>query len=446
MQTHKPGLYLGEVNLIKAQCGCGKTYWAMDCICNEMSAYYSPKNLYVTDTTALKQSVQASYFRVSGRHAGSWSDSLNVITYQTFANIIQEKLLNGEDITDYFKQYDTIFLDEVHQLFIYANKFDESKEGTDQAEYKVIINQLENMMNSTVLVCLSATPKPLYAHFMRLGIPEVVHEVIPIGCINDLYAYSTKIAHQVIDLTDVAYNIELEENTKLFVFASTIRELKQYERIFRSKGYTTLALWNNKKYQQGEHKYKLTDYQLEARQRLLDTGEFTEQVLLLNAAYESGINIEHMPNSKQETIYVMVASSDEIKITQARGRIRHNIDTLFSLMNFNNIEYTDWQGIEVNQELVYRLDELVDVTDDDPYLFEGKDGLKKLADFIRVANRNKYGQLYQCQTVNSINKELLARELPYKIIVDSEKKRVNGKPTTIRYYTVVRTDLQEDED
>ena len=440
MNEQKPDFYIGEVNLIECQCGSGKTYWCLDSIVNEKSYYYSPRNLYVTDTSALKKSVQTDYYKTSGRYASQNNENMNVITYQHLANIIQDKLLSGEDITEYFKQYDTIFLDEVHQLFIYANKFDKAKEGTDQAEYSVIINQLVNMMNSTVLVCLSATPKPLYRHFMFLGIPELVHDVIPVGCSSSLQAYSTKIHKEVLDMTDIAYNIQLKEDTKLFIFASTIRELKHYEKILRSRGYSTLALWNSKKYQQDEHKYKLTDYQLQARDKLLSTGEFDEQVLLLNSAYESGINIEHMATSKKQTIYVMVASSDDIKIVQARGRIRHDIDTLFSLMNLNSVEYTEWQGIENNQELCDRLDELVDMSDDDEYCYEGKQGLNELANYMRLTSRNKYGQLYQCTSMKAINNELMARALPYEVQMTSVKKRIAKKVTTIRYYKVIKLD------
>ena len=436
INTKKLYLVENEVNLVKAQCGCGKTHWAMDCILNEQSPYYSPRNLYVTDTSALKQSVQHSYYKATGKYAGEFNENMNVITYQHLANIIQEKLLNQEDLAKYFKQYDTVFLDEVHQLFIYANKFDECKKGTDLAEYELIIKNLLTIMNNTKLVCLSATPKPLYKHFSDLDCLELIHDVLPVGSVDELNSYTTRVTHEVLDLYDIAYNIKLNEDTKLFIFANTIRELKKYENILRNRGFTTLALWNHKKYQEEDNVHKLTEYQIQARDKLLKTGEFDEQVLLLNGAYESGIDIEYSDTSKKETIYIIVASSNEIKITQARGRIRHDIHTMYTLMNVEQTDYTQWQGIENNQDLCDRLDELVDECEDNEYVFKGKDGLKQISEYLRLTSRNKYGQLIICTSLKAINNELLLRDLPYKIEKETTEKRIDGKRIKFNYYTV----------
>jgi hypothetical protein len=436
INSKKLFLVKNEVNLIKAQCGCGKTHWAMDCILNEHSPYYSPRNLYVTDTSALKQSVQQSYFKETGKRASQYNENMNVITYQHLANIIQEKLLAQESLTQYFNQYDTVFFDEVHQLFIYANKFDECKKGTDLAEYELIIKNILAITNSTTLVCLSATPNPLYRHFMELGCIELIHDVLPIGASSELNSYTTRIRHETMDLYDVAYNIQLN-NAKLFIFANTINELKKYENILRKRGYTTLALWNHKKYQNEQDKHLMTEYQLQAREKLLTTGEFDEQVLLLNGAYESGINIEYDTNSSKQTIYIIVASSDEIKITQARGRIRHNIDTIYTLMNIEQTDYTQWQGIENNQELCDRLDNLVDECELNELSFEGKQGLNTMAEYLRITTRNKYGQLIVCTSMKAINNELMLRDLPYKIDKVTIEKRTQGKRTKLNYYTII---------
>ena len=98
----------------------------------------------------------------------------------------------------------------------------------------------------------------------------MVNDVIPPVDIRKIKTYITQATYITQNMQELVYNLKLDQDTKVFLFAQTISELKNYERIFRSNGYTTLALWNSTRYQDDEHKYKLTPYQLEARQRLLD--------------------------------------------------------------------------------------------------------------------------------------------------------------------------------
>ena len=432
MNKQKPIFIQGDCNLIQAQCGSGKTYWCLDCIVNEESIYYSEKNLYVTDTSALRESVKTDYFRVSGKVASQNNDNMNVITYKLLANIIQEKLDNGEDLEEYFSQYDKIFLDEVHQLFIYAYKYDDV-DDEEQAKYELIIDNLQVIMNSTILVCLSATPKHLYNHFQyNLRQLELVHDIIPSVDIPKLKAYSNRIEHKVPNkdsLRQLAHDIELDENEKLFIFCNTIRELKEYEHILTDNGYSCTTLWSTKSDR------KMTKKQLKARQKLLDFGEYDSQVLLLNGAYESGINIENAKNSQKQTIYVMVASASDVQVTQARGRIRHDIDTLFYLLKDEELLTTERDY----DELYDTLEQLEYICQNDEEHYTGKDGLNDISTMLDIWFKyNGQSKRQKATSIKKINEVLECLDLPFNVTKRSKTVRNGKKTSTVSHYVIER--------
>lgn len=439
MNKQRPQFLQGYCNLIECQCGSGKTHWSLDCICNEKSIYYSPRNLYVTDTRALKQSVQADYEKTSGINT---KNNFRVITYQHLAYDIQRVLETEENLADYFSQYDTVFLDEVHQLFTYAYKYDK-KMDDERAKYSLIINNLEVIMNSTILICLSATPQLLFNYYWyELKVPELVNEVIHATDRRAIKHYLTKQEHDVVDMQYIAHNIHLDKNEKLFIFANTIRELKDYERILNSRGYSTLALWNDKRYQRDivdkmtgeiiEHKWKMTDDQLQARDILLNTGEFDAQVLLLNGAYESGINIEYGQDSKQETIFVIVATTNRTQVIQARGRIRHDIDELYYLKKMEDNLISDAEY----DRILNVLEELEELCNNNTFAFHSKAGLNEIATKLDVYFKyNGQGKRQKATSYKQLCKILADLQIPYEIVKHSCDIKVNGIRMT-SYYTV----------
>ena len=422
--------YQNSFNVIQTPCGSGKTYFCMDVICNPNTKYTLNHCLYVTDTRALAESVRIDYENRTGMKASQWNWNLNVITYQTLAN----KIRDNQGV-EWLSQYDYVFLDEIHQLFIYSKQYDSTRDESN-AKYSLIIKNLTKLVEETTLVCLSATPKPLYDHIAKQNLSYMIHEVIPPTDIRKIKSYITQTTFKTDNLQEIAYNLKLDDDTKVFVFAQTINELKNYERIFRSHNYTTLALWNDKRYQEDEHKHKLTDYQLQAREKLLETGEFDEQVLLLNGAYESGINIEHMPTSEKKTVIVLVAHTDSIKIEQARGRIRHDIDVLYHTEWADNLY--EQMGEENNIELCERLEDLVEECELEPHTFIGKDGLREIADICNLFTVVKHKQV-QLTKMETINTRLRLLELPYEIQLKRYVYRENGKVKNFRYYIVVKT-------
>ena len=454
----------GKYNIVRTPCGSGKTYHCLDVITQEYSGVQRRlgkdskvyRCLYVTDTSALKESVICAYENNTGRKVND-SRNLEVITYAKLAY-----LLDGKDVANFAKDYDYIFLDEIHQLFVYSDKYD-GRTDEDKSEYIVVIESLELLVRNTTLICLSATPEPLFEYIVKeIGQGEQlrIRDIVPVTELHNIKCYTTEHTIPVFDIASVVKDIKLKEDDKLFIFAQTIRELKSYEEICQNKGYSTVALWsiryNNQKAEDEDEELvlqskRMNKYQLEARKQLLETGEYDTQVLLLNGAYESGINIENSSDSKQRTIHVIVASNEQIQITQARGRVRHNIDCLYHSVDTDTTEYTEYMGVDNNKHLCSQLDVLVKECLDNPQKYVGKEGLSQLALYLNLWKpiRDKKGRnkgRTRLTSVKAINDHFLLLDLPYKIEVEEVKKRVDGKSTTVRTYYVVRTDIDEEFD
>lgn len=447
----------GKYNIVTLPCGSGKTFHCLDFITlkREYEKRFGREShlarcLYVTDTSALKESVIHAYQNKTGKRVES-TKNIEVITYAKLAIMISQ--IGGDYLAT---RYDYIFLDEIHQLFLYSERYD--SRADEESEYQNIIDSLALMVDKTTLICLSATPKPLIEYLDDVKESNKIYHVIPATDIHKIKAYTTTHTIPVFDTQSIIENIELGEHDKMFIFATTITELKNLEEICQDKGYSTLALWSIRYNQMHSDdvidemklaKNRMTSYQLEARERLLKTGEYSEQVILLNGAYESGINIENGKDSEQRTVHVVVCNSCEYAITQSRGRVRHDIDCLYYLSH-------DWydsegKGAESNKALVNRLDQLVSMCEEDECRFQGKSGLNLIADTLTIwiSKIDKHGKnrgRTQAKSVKSINSHLLLLELPYEIQQDTFQKKVNNKNTRFTYYTVINTEVQADDE
>lgn len=440
--VYEQGLY----NIVRTPCGSGKTFHCLNFITEpqkfttRLGKHQNTKLcLYVTDTSALRESVVSDYETKTGRTVAQYDERKN-LTVWTYAKLSQElKKYRGKEEV-FISKYDYIFLDEIHQLFKYSERFDkrtiqQAEHIEDLALYNDIIDLLPIFRENTTLICLSATPKPLI-DFIHDTDDEVLYmnDIIPVTKLHKIKCYTENYKIPVWDMMETVKQIDMEENDKMFIFARTIVELEKYEELCQSKGWTTTTLWSI------HSEKEMTEEQLEARQKLLDDGEYDTDVIIMNSAYESGINIENGKNSEQQTIFVIVASSDDIQITQARGRIRHNIDCLYYLdCTLNHLQE---KGREKNLELCQRLDTLVEQCQNEEsknvheHLFIGQVGLRKLATIINVWTQYESGHRYLITKQNALNDFFRQKQLDYEIVKKRKRYTYNSKKKEYLYYYV----------
>jgi hypothetical protein len=95
-------------------------------------------------------------------------------------------------------------------------------------------------------------------------------------------------------------------------------------------------------------------------------------------------------------------------------------------------------GVENNLELCERLDELVEICEQEPFRFKKKEGLREIADICNFYTIVKHKQV-QLTKYSTINTRFEVLELPYKIEMLTHTYRLNGKMNKFQYYIVIKT-------
>lgn len=459
----------GKYNIVRTPCGSGKTFHAMNIITNPYNDEYGKRYglcryfrcLYVTDTSALRESVMESYMKHTGKTKVN-THNLEVWTYAKFGRQIDK--YGAEFISN---KFDFIFLDEVHQLFVYEEHFDDEEEQF----YGIGIDALSDLVQGhTTLICLSATPKLLFEHIYTIKEESKIKDIVPIGDLYKIQCHTNDYEIPVDDVSNAISEINLEPGDKIFIFAHRIYELHDIAFQCMTRGWSTTVLWSIKHNKQYERLMKLiqitdddeeleelqnelekcqpmSDYQLYQRDVLIQTGEFDTDVIILNSAYESGINIENSKNSQQRTIHVVVSSTVDHEIIQARGRIRHDIDCLWYLSN----GYDECRkGVDSHKNLVKRLEHLAEECRNDEFTFTGKQGKQRISSILMLYNTYTYKNGYKYKTsrkrvknVEPMNNVLKLYELPFHIEERKCDKKINGKRVR-SYYVIIDERIEKE--
>lgn len=458
----------GKYNIVRTPCGSGKTFHCMNVITSPYNDEYGLRYglcrhfrcLYVTDTSALRESIINSYKEHTGLEEMS-HHNLEVWTYAKFGRMIDK---HGVEFIS--NKFDYIFLDEVHQLFVYEEHFDDEEEQY----YGIGINALPDIVRGhTTLICLSATPKLLFEHIRKIEDEHRINDIVPIGELHKIKCYTNDYEIPVHDITNAISEINLQKGDKIFIFAHRIYELMDIATLCYSRGWTVTTLWSIKHNTKFRYLSKILDddtltdeermeleselekcqpmtpQQLEQRRKLIETGEFDTDVIILNSAYESGINIENGKDSQQRTIHVVVSSTVDHEIEQARGRIRHNIDCLWYL---TRDIYECNTGVNAHRNLVSRLEQLAEECRQDEFAFVGNEGRQRISMILQLhtnykRKNSKKIDRTRAKKVESMNNVLLLYELPFHI--EQCKQRVtkeNGKRSWITYYVVIDERLE----
>lgn len=301
----------GVINLVTSPCGSGKSYHCQQLI----EKYNGEKNIYyVTDTRMLRESVQKEL-----------PPHIKTITYQVLGIILGDEKQRNQ----FFNNTYMIMLDEVHQLFRYARRFNDEKNcDTDKMFYKMAITWLYELPKYMKVLALSGTPGDLINHANNENESHMLHKVLSDEIVARLNQQHIDNKQQVLSITKwLESEFELSKGEQALGYTSTIDNLLTYKAILESKGYKVGVLWSKNATgttRQNNDK-NFSDEQEQLYEYVKNNNELPKEidVLLVNGAYESGWNLENNGSSLVQTVFVN--TSDHVTITQITNRVRHDI-------------------------------------------------------------------------------------------------------------------------
>ena len=285
--------------------------------------------LFLIDTTAGKQALLKR--EETAKYTEKWleeikhewwgellsGNGIRVMTYHQLGYQIQ-------DHPDFMKNIDVVICDEMHNLIKFLgieraqNKQSiEDGWGSMGRPCEVALNELCRVAtiqeDAPLLVIITATINAVSKELHSRNVPTEYFDYTP-------KAYSDSSARIVYydKLSDVLD--ELDEQ-RAIIYIPTINGMKEAAKQVDDGWRNICCLWG---LHNGDH--IMTSQQLEVRDAILTTKRIPDDIdlLFINAAYETSINIEN-----EDYRVVVVHSSNPDVQTQVRGRLRHDIDTLY---------------------------------------------------------------------------------------------------------------------
>ena len=318
-------LQKGRANIIVAPCASGKTTAACEIMQKHAT---SPRNvLYLIDTTAGKDALIAR--KAAQRCTMAWihqydpfwwggepdTSKCAVMTYHQFG-------LTVKDTPAFLMDVELIICDEMHNLIKYIGiekRTNEQKQKAGDPEQQDCCQRAFDTLSALaartgrtpMIVILTATVKPLAARFELTATPYI--------CLDYYGKVRSCQTKQRIFYTDLVEAV-CDLKGRAVIFVPNIDQMKRFADIADIGGKKICCLWS-------VHSTKeMTKQQLEVRSALLTGERIPKEIdlLFINAAYETSINIR---NTDFRTM-VIHDSNPETQI-QVRGRLRHDIDTLY---------------------------------------------------------------------------------------------------------------------
>lgn len=317
----------GKINLIFSPCGSGKTTF-METMLKEYAKGRPQEILHLSPTCALRDMVNAHNPASSttelpnGRVLkGPKQSGITAITYAMFGHLIEQEKEKGTYNRDkWWGKNAVICLDEIQQA-VNQLYYDKKRDNITKTALEELIKRSED--DSNLVIAFSATPSSAVSfivehfHWKKSGI-NVVKSVL------DLKGYR---ANQTIEYKNLNQLIkQLDPSKRGMIYIDTISQIKDAVSQLEAKGIPSVGIWSVRSNQ------RMSDKQWETVDSLVNNDAIPNdvQVLVLNAAYQTGLNIDPR---KSHLDYVIVHSANKDTQTQARGRYRGDIDTVYLKTN-----------------------------------------------------------------------------------------------------------------
>lgn len=292
----------GKLNIITAPCGSGKTTFVEDKLWKES---YWGDLLYLIDSRnaleAFKVRGEKKEYRgeVYYKHEG-----ITAMTYATFAMLTIHK--PNEWWWD--DECALIVCDELQSVIKWAKI--KQKDGAVNIHEVALAELHKRIQNGARIVAITATPSSIKKAFANEYVDMPIH-----GELKRYHARDKQNFRSIKELVPL-----LPSDKRGVIYTSHISQMIEIRNTLTKRGIVSEGFWsiNNPDHQ-------MTQEQLDIRESVVLNGIIPDnvQVLLINASSETGINI------KSPVDYVVVNDSDPDTQTQAVGRVRHDLETVY---------------------------------------------------------------------------------------------------------------------
>lgn len=338
-------LKYGRINLIKSNCGSGKSYFSIHTLAEQASDLSHV--VYLTDSVAMRDKL--SHEINCKRYEPSDKDILNgklihfdkgkivVMTYAKMGLLLKY-------FPNTFDAVEIIICDEIHRIkdFIEMSRKDTKKHfpgvKDEEIDYWLSVscgaylasNYIERMaaglsltndeknVKQKLVVALSATPTKAYALFSNY--------------INDIRLNAQTIAYETfhtIYYTNLGSALcNIPKGMKTICYVPFIRDILKSVELVQGRGLKAIGIWsiNNKQHPMNEE-------QLKVREHILVQEELPEEYdfIFINSSYETAINI------KGDVDCIIIHSTDKDTQVQVRYRYRGDLEVQYLLMDSNEV-------------------------------------------------------------------------------------------------------------
>ena len=295
----------GKLNIIDSPCGCGKTTFVEKKLWRE--AFWGDLLYLIDSKNGLEAFKKRGELKEYDGHYYYKHQGITAMTYATFAMLCiykpDEWLWNSEEAL--------IVCDEMQTVIKWAKIPSE-----DVNLHQIAIQEIHRRIElGAKVVAISATTKKIREEFKTESVDVPIHGTLRRYHIGKTIKY--KNLQNILDI--------LPSDQRGLIYVSHISTMVEvYNALSAERDMPCATVWsiNNQNHQMSKD-------DLRVRDSILTKETIPEdiQVLIINAASQTGINI------KSPIDYVVVNSTDEDVVTQAIGRVRHDIETAYTLTN-----------------------------------------------------------------------------------------------------------------
>ena len=347
----------GKLNLICSPPGTGKTTFIEGPL-KRYAENFSQELLYLAPTRSLVKALnhRGGAKKVPGSNGElilrRRQEGITAMTYAAFGSQIARAQKQGIYCEEQWWANDAVIcLDELAQAVSQAYY-----SGGDNVTMYALDELVQRCNNETnIVVTLSATPKRAitFFYFWNKVRTNLIHSTL------GLEGYKNHNTVYYYDLNNLLLTID--PNLRGLIYVKRISRMRQVVDLLENRGIHAVAIWSERSDQ-----HHMNEEQIEAVNSVVNEERIPDgvQVLVFNAAYETGLNIRP---EKSHVDYVIVNDTNADTVVQARGRYRGDLDTLYQKQKASSIDeplrFVDseiiggYLGIRLDKEAKKRLRE-----------------------------------------------------------------------------------------